>query len=215
MDPACGCGNFLIITYRELRLLEIKLLREMNPKDQLELDAEILSRIDVDQFYGIEYAEFPARIAETAMWMMDHIMNAQLSLIFGQVFLRIPLRKSPSITHGDALELDWATLLPPAQCSYIIGNPPFVGAKYQSELQRTQVRKIADLGKSGGTLDLVAAWFLKAGAYGKDAGVPFAFVSLRDNKRETIDWLKFTLEGAGERTHGYAFTDCAFAGCWI
>lgn len=177
MDPACGCGNFLIITYRELRLLEIELLREMNPKDQLELDAEILSRIDVDQFYGIEYSEFPARIAETAMWMMDHIMNAQLSLIFGQVFLRIPLRKSPSITHGDALELDWATLLPPAQCSYIIGNPPFVGAKYQSELQRSQVRRIADLGKSGGTLDFVAAWFLKAGSYSKDAGVPFAFVS--------------------------------------
>lgn len=177
MDPACGCGNFLIITYRELRLLEIELLREMNPKGQLNLDAQILSRIDVDQFYGIEYAEFPARIAETAMWMMDHIMNAQLSLIFGQVFLRIPLRKSPSITHGDALELDWVTLLPPAQCSYIIGNPPFVGAKYQSELQRSQVRQIAELGKSGGTLDFVAAWFLKAGAYGKDAGVPFAFVS--------------------------------------
>lgn len=177
MDPACGCGNFLIITYRELRLLEIDLLRELNPKGQLNLDALILSRIDVDQFYGIEYAEFPARIAETAMWMMDHIMNAQLSLIFGQVFLRIPLRKSPSIKHGDALELDWATLLPPAECSYIIGNPPFVGAKYQSDLQRSQVRQIADLGKSGGTLDFVAAWFLKAGAYGKDAGVPFAFVS--------------------------------------
>jgi hypothetical protein len=177
MDPACGCGNFLIITYRELRLLEIDLLRELNPKGQLNLDALILSRIDVDQFYGIEYAEFPARIAETAMWMMDHIMNAQLSLIFGQVFLRIPLRKSPSITHGDALELEWESLLPSSKCSYIIGNPPFVGAKYQSELQRSQVRQIADLGKSGGTLDFVAAWFLKAGAYGKNAGVPFAFVS--------------------------------------
>ena len=177
MDPACGCGNFLIITYRELRLLELDVLRELNPKGQLSLDAQILSRIDVDQFYGIEYAEFPARIAETAMWMMDHIMNAQLSLMFGQVFLRIPLRKSPSITHGDALELDWATLLPPSKCSYIIGNPPFVGAKYQSELQRKQVRDIADLGKSGGTLDFVAAWFLKAGAYGRGANVPFAFVS--------------------------------------
>ena len=177
MDPACGCGNFLIITYRELRLLEIDLLRELNPKGQLSLNALILSRIDVDQFYGIEYAEFPARIAETAMWMMDHIMNAQLSMIFGQVFLRIPLRKSPSITHGDALELDWESLLPASTCSYIIGNPPFVGAKYQSDLQRTQVRRIADLGKSGGTLDFVAAWFLKAGEYCKDAGVSFAFVS--------------------------------------
>lgn len=177
MDPACGCGNFLIITYRELRLLEIDLLKELNPEKQLKLDAQILSRIDVDQFFGIEHSEFPARIAETAMWMMDHIMNSQLSLAFGQVFLRIPLRKSPTIKHADALELDWETLLPAKNCSYIIGNPPFVGAKYQSQLQREQVRRIANLGKSGGTLDFVAAWFLKAGSYGKASGVPFAFVS--------------------------------------
>jgi hypothetical protein len=178
MDPACGCGNFLIITYRELRLLEIDLLRELNPKGQLNLDALILSRIDVDQFYGIEYAEFPARIAETAMWMMDHIMNAQLSLIFGQVFLRIPLRKSPSITHGDALELDWATLLPPAQCSYIIGNPPFIGQSYQSKDQRKQMRRLTNPnGKTASPLDYVGAWFLKAGAYTLGHNVPFAFVS--------------------------------------
>ncbi len=177
MDPACGCGNFLIITYRELRLLEIELLRELNPKKQLNLDAQILSRIDVDQFFGIELGEFPARIAETAMLMMDHIMNAQLSAVFGQVFLRIPLRKSPSITHGDALKLNWETLLPAKKCSFIIGNPPFVGAKNQSDLQREQVRSIADLGKSGGTLDYVAAWFLKAGEYGKGFHVPFAFVA--------------------------------------
>lgn len=177
LDPACGCGNFLIITYRELRLLEIEVLRELYPTKQLTLDAQVLSKIDVDQFYGIEFSEFPARIAETAMWMMDHIMNAQLSLIFGQVFLRIPLRKAPSITHGDALELDWADLLAPEACSYIVGNPPFVGAKYQSTLQRAQVRRIADLGKSGGTLDFVSAWFIKAGAYGRKAAVPFAFVS--------------------------------------
>lgn len=178
MDPACGCGNFLIITYRELRLLEIDLLRELNPKGQLNLDALILSRIDVDQFYGIEYAEFPARIAETAMWMMDHIMNAQLSLIFGQVFLRIPLRKSPSITHGDALELDWATLLPPAQCGYIIGNPPFIGQSHQSKKQREQMRRLTNPnGKTASPLDYVGAWFLKAGAYTQGHNVSFAFVS--------------------------------------
>lgn len=177
LDPACGCGNFLIITYRELRLLEIEVLKALHGTDQLALDAQVLSKIDVDQFYGIEFSEFPARIAETAMWMMDHIMNAQLSLVFGQVFLRIPLAASPSITHGDALELDWPDLLPPKRCSYIIGNPPFVGAKFQSTAQRAQVRRIADLGKSGGTLDYVAAWFLKAGEYGRAVGVPFAFVS--------------------------------------
>lgn len=184
LDPACGCGNFLIITYRELRLLEIQVLREIH-RDTLkkmkggatELPLQTLLKIDVDQFYGIEFSEFPARIAETAMWMMDHIMNTQASLEFGAAFLRIPLRKSPSITHGDALELDWATLIQPAKCSYIIGNPPFIGAKYQSEFQRAQVRRIANLGKSGGTLDYVAAWFLKAGSYTQGHSVPFAFVS--------------------------------------
>ncbi len=178
MDPACGCGNFLIITYRELRLLEIDLLGELHPKQQLNLDLRILSRIDVDQFYGIEYAEFPARIAETAMWMMDHIMNVQLSLIFGQVILRIPLRKSPSITHGDALELDWESLLPPEKCSYIIGNPPFIGQSYQSKDQREQMRRLTNpTGKTASPLDYVGAWFLKAGAYVQGHNIAFAFVS--------------------------------------
>lgn len=184
LDPACGCGNFLIITYRELRLLEIEVLREIHRDDlarmkggATELPLQSLLKIDVDQFHGIEFSEFPARIAETAMWMMDHIMNTQASLEFGAAFLRIPLRKSPAITHGDALELDWQVLLPAERCGYIIGNPPFVGAKYQSEFQRAQVRRIAGLGKSGGTLDYVAAWFLKAARYGHGHKVPFAFVS--------------------------------------
>ncbi|WP_282603985.1 DNA methyltransferase [Paracoccus sp. PARArs4] len=184
LDPACGCGNFLIITYRELRLLEIEVLREIHRDDlarmkggATELPLQSLLKIDVDQFHGIEFSEFPARIAETAMWMMDHIMNTQASLEFGAAFLRIPLRKSPAITHGDALELDWQALLPAERCSYIIGNPPFIGAKYQSEFQRAQVRRIAGLGKSGGTLDYVAAWFLKAARYGQGHKVPFAFVS--------------------------------------
>lgn len=184
LDPACGCGNFLIITYRELRLLEIEVLREIHHEhlDRMkggatELPLQSLLKLDVDQFYGIEFSEFPARIAETAMWMMDHIMNTQASLEFGAAFLRIPLRKSPAITHADALETDWETLLDPGRCSYIIGNPPFVGAKYQSPAQREQVRRIANLGKSGGTLDYVAAWFLKAAAYGQGHNVPFAFVS--------------------------------------
>ncbi|MBG7613748.1 class I SAM-dependent DNA methyltransferase [Brevundimonas sp. BAL450] len=164
-DPACGCGNFLIIAYRELRLLEIELLQALYPTGQRELEAAALSKVDVDQFYGIEIDEFPARIAETAMWMMDHIMNNRLSLEFGQVFARIPLKAAPHIVHGDALETDWADVLPPEQCSYVFGNPPFLGAKVQSETQRAQVRRIAALGKSGGTLDFVAAWFIKAGEY--------------------------------------------------
>ena len=181
-DPACGCGNFLIIAYRELRLLEIEVLKAIHPRNsqdyrQTDALAQALSVVDVDQFYGIELGEFPSRIAETALWMMDHIMNNRLSLEFGQIFVRIPLEKSPHIAHGDALETDWSELLPPGDCSFVFGNPPFVGAKYQTQEQRAQVRRIAELGKSGGTLDYVAAWFIKAGEYVKDSTARIGFVA--------------------------------------
>ena len=180
-DPACGCGNFLIIAYRELRLLEIEVIREIRDETaattQTVLDTAWQSVVDVDQFYGIELGEFPARIAETALWMMDHVMNNRLSLEFGQSFVRIPLEKSPHIAHGDALEADWSGLLPPGACSFVLGNPPFVGAKYQTPEQRAQVRGIAALGKSGGTLDYVCAWFIKAGEYVKGGDARIGFVA--------------------------------------
>jgi len=177
LDPACGCGNFLIITYRELRALEIELLRETKPGGQLDAWADAMSLINVDQFYGIEIGEFPARIAETALWMMDHIMNNRLSLEFGRTYVRIPLDKSPHILNADALETDWAALLPPQDCSYVLGNPPFVGANYQTDAQRTQVRRIAALGKIGGTLDYVCAWFIKAGHYVRNGSARIGFVA--------------------------------------
>ncbi|MCA6238100.1 MAG: class I SAM-dependent DNA methyltransferase, partial [Phenylobacterium sp.] len=182
-DPACGCGNFLIIAYRELRALEIEVLRELYPKTgadlgrQADLYGAALTKIDVNQFHGIEIDEFPVRIAETAMWMMDHIMNNRLSLEFGRVFARIPLKAAPNIRHADALETDWAEVLAPERCSYVLGNPPFLGAKIQTEEQRAQVRRIAALGKSGGTLDFVAAWFLKAGAYLRTSQARIGFVA--------------------------------------
>ena len=164
-DPACGCGNFLIIAYRELRALEMEVLRELRPGGQFDLIADTLSVVDVDQFHGIEIGEFPARIAATALWMMDHIMNARLSLEFGLTYARIPIEKSPNVRCADALEIDWAEVLPPGECDYVFGNPPFGGAKYQSPEQRAQVRRIAALGGAGGTLDYVAAWFVRAGEY--------------------------------------------------
>ena len=176
-DPACGCGNFLIIAYRELRELEIGVLKEIHPEKQLDALAETLSMVDVDQFHGIEIGEFPVRIAETAMWMMDHIMNNRLSLEFGQTYTRIPLETSPHIVHGDALKMDWADLLPPEQCPFVFGNPPFGGAKFQSRAQRAQVRRIADLGGTGGTLDYVTAWFIKAGEYAKGTLARIGFVA--------------------------------------
>ena len=181
-DPACGCGNFLIIAYRELRMLEIEVIREIRDATaatgQAVLDATWQSVVDVDQFYGIELGEFPARIAETALWMMDHIMNNRLSLEFGQTFVRIPLEKSPHVVHGDALELDWTDLLPPGECSFVLGNPPFVGQSYQTTHQRQQMRRILDpKAKRGGSLDYVGAWFIKAGEYAKDSQVRIGLVA--------------------------------------
>jgi len=174
-DPACGCGNFLVIAYRELRRLELEVLRELIGSDErqvLQFDVSSLSRIDVDQFYGIELGEFPARIAEVALWMTDHLMNNALSLEFGQSYARIPLKRSPHIRCGDALEMDWEDLLPAKDCSFVFGNPPFVGSKFQSPEQRAQVQRIAALGGTGGTLDYVTAWFITAGDYIRKSGPP-------------------------------------------
>ena len=112
LDPACGCGNFLVITYRELRLLELEILRTLYKTQQV-IDVGEVVWLNIDQFYGIEYEEFPARIAETAMWLIDHQMNMQISSEFGQYFVRLPLRRSAQIIHADALEISWNSLLKP------------------------------------------------------------------------------------------------------
>ena len=153
------------------------MLKETRPRRQVDVLASLLSVVNVDQFYGIELGEFPARIAEVALWMMDHIMNNRLSLEFGETYVRIPLKTSPHIVHGDALEMDWGDVLPPEDCSYVLGNPPFGGAKFQSAEQRAQVRRIAALGKSGGTLDYVTAWFIRAGEYVQDSAAQIGFVA--------------------------------------
>ncbi len=181
LDPACGCGNFLVIAYRELRALEIEVIREIRAfsvvEEHQELHAAGMSRIDVDQFYGIEIGVWPTRIASTALWMMDHLMNTRLSLEFGEHYARIPLNASSVIVQGDALDMDWAEVLPPDRCSFVLGNPPFVGAKLQTARQRSQVRRIANLGGSGGTLDYVAAWFIKASEYVCQGTAKIGFVA--------------------------------------
>ncbi len=109
LDPACGSGNFLIITYRELRLLEIDILRVLY-KNTAVIDISHILWLNVDQFYGIEYDEFASKIAEVAMWLIDHQMNMRISEEFGQYFIRLPLTKSAKIIHGNALRIDWNTL---------------------------------------------------------------------------------------------------------
>ncbi len=177
LDPACGCGNFLILAYRELRLLEIDVLETLHPKRQLELDVKELSKIDVDQFYGIEIEEFPARIAEAAMWLVDHQMNMRLSESFGQAFVRLPLQKSAHITHGNALRLDWKTVIDPEKLSYMLGNPPFVGAMLMQDKQREDIAIVFPDLKGAGVLDYVTAWYWKAAQYIQGTQIKVAFVS--------------------------------------
>ena len=177
LDPACGCGNFLVITYRELRLLELEVLSALQDGGQQELDVQHLSLVDVDAFYGIEISEWPARIAEVAMWLMDHQMNLRLSEAFGQYFVRLPLKKSPTIVCGNALRLDWKAILPPEQCSYVLGNPPFIGKHYQSPQQRADMAFVFGDFKNTGDIDYVVSWFYKAAEYIQGTRIQVGFVS--------------------------------------
>ena len=178
LDPACGCGNFLIIAYRELRLLEIEvikiLLKENITKKLSITNIDIFFLLDVDQFYGIEYEEFPAQIAQVAMWLIDHQMNMKASETFGEYYVRLPLRKSATIKHGNALQTDWQSLIDPIpfekgepKFDYIFGNPPFVGKSLQNAEQKKDMETIFAGVKGAGVLDYVAAWYIKAAQYMK------------------------------------------------
>ncbi|WP_153144918.1 DNA methyltransferase [Dechloromonas sp. H13] len=166
LDPACGCGNFLVVAYQELRLIELELLREMHKHRETGfLDVGSIMFVDVDQFHGIEYEEFPAQIAQVALWLTDHQMNMRVSEEFGQYFVRLPLKKAANIVHGNALTTDWASVVKPADLSYIVGNPPFVGKKEQSPAQKSEVMATFDGLKGAGVLDYVTCWYRKATDY--------------------------------------------------
>jgi hypothetical protein len=177
LDPACGCGNFLVITYRELRLLELEILRASNKTGQRVFDVREIIYLDVDMMYGIEYEEFPARIAEVAMWLIDHQMNMQISNEFGQYFVRLPLKKSAKIVHGDALETDWENIVSKNDLSFILGNPPFIGSKIMKQNQRDQIVRQFDNADGSGVLDYVTGWYVKAAKFIQGTKIKVAFVS--------------------------------------
>lgn len=177
LDPACGCGNFLVITYRELRLLEFEVLKTLNKSGQKFLDVSQILWIDVDQFNGIEYEEFPARIAEVAMWLIDHQMNMLVSSEFGQYFVRLPLKKSANIVHADALVTNWENVIPKNELSYIIGNPPFIGSNIMSQNQRDAIVRVLENIQGSGVLDYVTGWYIKSAQYIQNTKIKVAFVS--------------------------------------
>lgn len=178
LDPACGCGNFLIIAYRELRQLEIDILKELT-KGEFQRIAflEHLIKVDVDQFYGIEIDEFPAQIAQVALWLMDHQMNMKASLEFGEYFVRLPLKTKPNIVNANALTLDWNTLIPSSELDYILGNPPFVGSGMMTAEQKADMSQVTKEIKRVGQIDFVACWFIKAANYIQSSFIKVGLVS--------------------------------------
>lgn len=178
LDPACGCGNFLVIAYRELRLLELEVLKRLYAvQDSLLTRVSEHVAVDVDQFYGIEIEEFPAQIAQVALWLMDHQMNTRVGEQFGEYFARLPLVKSATIVHGNALRIDWNTVVPRERLSYILGNPPFLGKQMQSDEQRADMARVFGDAKNAGLLDFVSAWYVLAAKYMQGSAVRCAFVS--------------------------------------
>ena len=203
LDPACGCGNFLVVAYRELRRLELSVIAE---REKMEasgtgwmLSANDVCLVNVNQFYGIEIEEFPSQIAQVAMWLMDHQMNIEVGNYFGEAFARIPLTASATIVCGNALQLDWESVVPKEKLSYILGNPPFIGHQWRTREQANDMDMVFAGNSKYGKLDYVCSWFRKAMDTMKRAShIQTAFVSTNSiSQGESVAcfWRPFFDEG--------------------
>jgi len=171
-DPACGSGNFLIIAYKELRRLEMKIFKAMG--------SMAFSNINLGNFYGIELDDFAHEIAILSLWLAEHHMNQEFSKEFGRTKPALPLKETGNIVHGNATRLDWEKVCPKKEGDeiYILGNPPYLGARILDDIQKGDMKFVFN-GKLQGfnDLDYIAAWFYKAGKFIESANAKYAFVS--------------------------------------
>ena len=143
LDPACGCGNFLVITYRELRLLDIEIIRkQLRASSQYVTDVAMLSNIPLGNFYGYEIDSTSTMITEVAMWLTEHQMNMRLESEFGKIVPTIPLDEAAVIINKDALHEDWMPNQKDKSFDYILGNPPFIGSKLMKQNQRDDIKNL-------------------------------------------------------------------------
>ncbi|MDD8268825.1 class I SAM-dependent DNA methyltransferase [Escherichia coli] len=185
-DPACGSGNFLIITYKEIRELEIEILKRIRELEG-ESDSGVMglfdeshSAIRLDQFYGIELDDFAHEMAILSLWLVEHQMNMVFETEFGYTAPTLPLKHSGRIVAGNAAKVDWEVVCPISNDdeTYILGNPPYLGARQQSKEQKAEIKKVFSGIKGAQNLDYIAIWFLKAALYSKEKlNVKSAFVS--------------------------------------
>ncbi|MDD2236916.1 MAG: N-6 DNA methylase [Kiritimatiellae bacterium] len=183
-DPACGSGNFLIIAYKELRKLEMELFEAMN--------AFPVSRITVDQFYGIEIADFACETATLSLWLAEHQMNLEYQKRFGHSLTSLPLKDGANIVCGNACRIDWETVCPKNEGDeiYILGNPPYLGARNQTADQKADMAAVFENREEYKDSDYVACWFLKGAEYIQGSNAKFAFVSTNSiSQGEQVGYL--------------------------
>ncbi|MBX2889310.1 MAG: class I SAM-dependent DNA methyltransferase [Saprospiraceae bacterium] len=184
LDPACGCGNFLVVTYRELRVLDMEVVKVLQGI-QYVTDTSLLANVQLGQFYGLEIKPVSALIAQVALHLTEHQANRVLLQTFGVTVPTIPLDESPNIVTGNALQTDWERLLyspgvskSPGEFAFIIGNPPFIGSKIMDDAQRDEIKTLFGNAPGSGTLDYVSGWYIRAAAYlDKHPDTKVAFVS--------------------------------------
>lgn len=192
-DPACGSGNFLIIAYKELRKLEMKILKQIekvsnmkqgelfdskSKKEQLSF-LSLSSRIELTQFYGIELDDFAHEVATLSLWLAEHQMNKAFFEEFGQTSPPLPLKHGGNIVQGNATRLDWEEVCPKENGDeiYILGNPPYLGARNQDKKQKEDMALVFQGIKNFNNLDYIACWFYKGAQYIKNINAKVAFVS--------------------------------------
>lgn len=174
-DPACGSGNFLIIAYKELRLLEIRIMQRLVAHGE---SVQMFSRVQLTQFHGIELKDFACEVAMLSLWLAEHQMNVQFRKLFGTANPTLPLREGGHIIQGNATRVDWETVCPKEEGkeTYVLGNPPYVGGKGQSKTQKEDMAMVFSGGGNFKELDYIACWFYIAATY-IDSNSKAAFVS--------------------------------------
>lgn len=215
-DPACGSGNFLIIAYKELRRLEMEIIRHLQelqkiasgfsskseqlsfiPKAQLSLAAsfqvDLFSRIQLSQFFGIEIDDFAHEIAQLSLWLAEHQMNVEFRREFGKSNPTLPLKEAGKIVCGNACRLDWEEVCPKKEGDeiYILGNPPYLGARLQNPEQKKDIDLIFREINGANNLDYIACWFKKGADFIKRTSSRFSFVttnSISQGEQVSILW---------------------------
>lgn len=205
LDPACGSGNFLTETYISLRRLENDIISELN-RGQIVFGGFGSSnpiQVSISQFYGIEINDFAVTVAKTALWIAESQMMKETEHIVHQQLDFLPLKTNASIIEGNALQVDWEKVVPKEELSYIMGNPPFVGAKYQSKAQRDDLTGLNTGLKDIGLLDYVGGWYIKAVRMMDDTNIQTAFVStnsITQGSEPAILW-KYIFENHNTSIH--------------